>query len=187
MRSLLRRLSLDGLTPEEAARAVAHRPCERLYFFDDQGRQVARFDGGESWVFYRLSETDRQRVRDGRIVHNHPPRLDVPPDDPRRDAESFSLFDWETGIRLDVRTMIAVSPAWRHELIRPAGGWLAVYRDEDQTLDMLRTLYEYVKADQLARIDRGVLSPERAEADRMHEVTDAFAHEIEAIYRRERP
>jgi hypothetical protein len=134
----------------------------------------------------QLSELERRRVRDGLLIHNHPPELDLPPDDPRHDSASLSDLDILWARDHDLAAIIAVSPTWRHELIRPLFGWEWVLPTAAEFEDSLKLLYDAIQLVDAKRVDLGETSFEQAAATRSHRVNEQFSREIGAFYRRER-
>lgn len=185
MHSPVRRLPLDGLRPEEAEAAIAGLPRERAYIYDASNRQVAIFEGSEGYVFHDLDERERRRVEVGLLVHNHPPRLEFAADDPRFDADSFSPADWQTAVDLNLARMVAVSPTWRHELIRPTVGWLAVHSSDWHLMEMLISNHDYVLVQDAEATEAAQHLGLVTTATRWHRVNQRFALEIGATYRRE--
>jgi hypothetical protein len=181
----VRRLPLDGLKPEEVEAVVAELPAERLYLYDPDRIQIAIFEGEADWVQYRLNDDERRRIRDGYLVHNHPPHEEFAVDDPRFDQSSYSPLDWQAVVDLNVRSMVLVSPRWRCELGRPHAGWLAVHNPAWHLLEMLNSMYDHFrKEDELLGTLRAGIA-EQLRATLSHRVNEVFASEIEATYRRE--
>lgn len=181
----MRRLRRDRLRPHEVEAAIAEFSVERLYLYDAGQRQVAIFEGDEANVFFSLNERERQRVSNGLLVHNHPPKHGLVVGDPRYGAESFSPDDWRAAASLDVAEFILVTPTWRHRLMRPVDGWLAVDHTPDAIAYMLHTLYDHVTKEDAAAIRSGQRSVVEADASRSHRVNLRYAGEIGAIYQRE--
>jgi hypothetical protein len=181
-----RRLSPDSLRPVEVETAIADFPFERAYLFDADGRQIARFDGDESRMLIRLTPSEERRLRGGMMIHNHPPNIDLPRDDPRFDSASFSDLDVTWAAYADISLMIAVSPRWRHVLERPAEGWHATLPSEAEFEDSISLLYYAIDEDDRRRIDRGETTRELVAATRSHRTNLRFCREIGAAYRRER-
>ena len=182
----IKRLPLDGLGPEEVEAAIAELPIERLYLFDPDRRQIAIFEGEADWVQYQLNDNERRRVRDGFLVHNHPPHAEFAVDDPRYDQSSYSSLDWHAVVDLNVRSMVLVSTRWRCELGRPRAGLLAVHNPAWHLLEMLNSMYEHFRqADEemLGTPPSGLA--EQLRATLSHRVNEVFASEIGATYRRE--
>jgi hypothetical protein len=147
-----RRLAPDHLRPEQVESAIADLPLERAYLFDAAGLQIVRFDGDESRLLIQLSASERERIRGGLLIHNHPPNLDLPPSDPQFDAASFSDLDVRWAAASDLGVMIAVSPTWRHVLIRPRHGWHGTLPTEAEFVDSLKLLYDVVDEEDGKRI-----------------------------------
>lgn len=179
------RLPNDRLGPREAEDAIARFQVERLYFFDADGRQVAVFEGGESYVVFRLSERELRRMKGGRMIHNHPPRIEFAPDDPRYDALSFSPDDWRVAAELDVVVSIVVTPTWKFTLGRPAIGWLAVDDSPTDIQHMVTSLGKHITKEDAMEVRTGKTTVESAEATRSHRINERYAGEIGASYRRE--
>jgi hypothetical protein len=180
------RLSRDRLGPREVEDAIAGLPVERLYFFAADGRQVAVFEGSESYVFFRLTEKELRQMRGGRLIHNHPPRIGFASDDPRYDALSFSPDDWRVAAQLDVAESIVVTPTWKYTLGRPAAGWLAVDDSPTDIEHMVASLGKHLAKEDAMDVRAGKTTVELAEAARSHRINERYAGEIGASYRRER-
>jgi hypothetical protein len=181
-----RRLPEDGLRPEEVEGAIADLPFERAYLFDADGRQIARFQGDDARILIQLSSSESERLRGGRLIHNHPPDADVPPNDPRHDSASFSELDLRWAREHNLAAMIVVSPTWRHLMTRPEGGWHATLPSVAEFEDSLSLLYDDIAARDVVRVRSSEVSFEEAMATRSHRVNEQFSREIGAIYRRER-
>ena len=97
--------------PSEVERRIAHEPVEWAYVFDRFGRQVFRARGGEGFVAIALESF---RLQDAVLVHNHPPHLEYPSQDPRFEGGSFSDQDLDLTIAADLAQMIVVTPGWRY-------------------------------------------------------------------------
>src|SRR5262245_59936807 len=139
-----RRLAPDDLRPKDVEAAIADLPLERAYLFDADERQIARFDGDESRTLIRLTSSELSRLRGGTMIHNHPPNIDLPRDDPRFDSASLSDLDVLWAASVDVAVMVAVSPRWRHVLMRPVNGWHGTLTSEAEFEDSLRLLYAVI-------------------------------------------
>jgi hypothetical protein len=185
VQSPVSRLPLDGLRPDEAEAVIAGLPGERSYFYDAGSRQVAIFEGAEGYVFFDLDERERRRVEHGLLIHNHPPHIELPRYHPRYDADSFSPADWHAAVDLNLAMLVAVSPSLRHELIRPAAGWLAVHSPDWLFFDQLASLYTYIAGEDAKVTGADEVSELTAEATLAHRVNENFAREIGATYRRE--
>ncbi len=185
VRSSVKRLPLDDLRANEAEAAISALPVERVYFYSGNGRQVAIFEGSESYVFFRLSHNERQRMKDGRVIHNHPPRNQFPRGDPRYDALSFSAGDWYVAADLDVAESIVLTPTWRYVLSRPIVGWLAFDQTPTEIEQMFTSLSHHVTREDAENVRTGITATEAAEATRSHRINERYANEIGANYRRE--
>jgi hypothetical protein len=159
-------------------------PFERAYLFDADGRQIARFDGDEARTLIRLTPSEIARLQGGSMIHNHPPNVDLPRDDPRFDPASFSDLDICWAASVDVALMIAVSPRWRHVIHRPQNGWRGTLPTEAEFDDSLRLLYAVIDGEDAWRMDHGETAKDLA-ATRSHRVNMRFSREIGATYRRE--
>jgi hypothetical protein len=124
-------------------------------------------------------------VEHGLLVHNHPPRIEFPRDHPRYDADSFSPADWRVAVDLNLAVLVAVSPTLRHELIRPAAGWLAVHFPDWLFLEQLESMYKFITGEDAKETGADEVTELTAEATLAHRVNENFAREIGATYRRE--
>lgn len=166
--------------------AIADLPFERAYLFDTDGRQIARFEGDESRILIRLTPAELRRLQCGAMIHNHPPNIDLPREDPRFDSASFSDLDILWAASVDLALVVAVSPRWRHVLVRPPDGWHGTLPSEAEFEDSIRLLYDVIDDEDRRRIDRGETTRELAAAMRSHRTNLRFCREIGATYRRER-
>ena len=176
----------DRLRPHEVEAAIADLPVERLYLFDRGGRQVAVFEGIDEAVRYDLKEKERRRLSGGLAIHNHPPNPEYAPGDVRYDTDSFSIWDWQTMIDLDLGRAVVVSPFWRYSLIRPQHGWLAKHRDDWHVIEMLVSMSDRVAEDFDQAVATGTMTEIEAQVAQSHETNRRFAEEIGATYGRER-
>lgn len=180
----VRRVPRDGRTLHEAEDAIADlTDVERAYFFDPAGRQIALFEGDSQRIVVALTARERRRLRDGVFLHNHPPHDPMPAEHPLFGFTSFSPADIILAKEWDVARAMVVTARWRFELRRPAAGWTAVFGDDFD--DLLRSLWALITdADEQGDVEPDLRRDRRA--TRSDRVSERFADEIGAVYRKER-
>jgi hypothetical protein len=115
----------NGLTVDEAVRAIADAAEEWLYVFAPDGRQVARFRGTAHHV--AVSDELAQRsgplglygdpvMKDFVIVHNHPTGTGWA-------TFPLSPSDLAFAVAHDLSRFIVITGQRRYELHRPEDGW----------------------------------------------------------------
>ena len=93
---------------------------ERIIIFDDDGRVIARKDGGEDYV--QVGDL-LHKMKNRTYTHNHPYGWKFPKGNVRHMGNSFSINDVLVAIRGDAKELRVVTPVNTFIMRRPADGW----------------------------------------------------------------
>lgn len=168
--------------PSRKAQATAHKEEARTKFLKheeamgvlDDGRVVLTKRGTRNKVEFTADEVSR--LRNGTLTHNHPR------------GSAFSPEDITFATAYDLKQVRAVGRNDMGEThiftaTRPVGGWKHSRNETRRTID-------HIAADMRdalrKKVDKGKMSPERANADFWHEVMKKASKALSFEYKRKR-
>ncbi len=155
---------------------------ESAAVFDSQGNQLFLKNGNLNRVSFHPSEI--KVMKDAILTHNHPEGWEHPTTSLLRKGNSFSDSDIFTAVTTNLAEIRAVSPGYRHSLVRPKNGWAK------NTMDIVREAIYTTIAENLASIEHATTpqeedkSLELAAAEHWHKIVTIIARKMGAKYTR---
>ena len=111
----------DAKDFREAQKHLSRQKYEKIVVLNASGRKLFEIQGKSAEVEF----TDEQglKMKDKIVLHNHPYGMNFPENDLRRIGHSLSSADVYSAVKFNMNAIVAISPKFRYELIRPSKGW----------------------------------------------------------------
>ena len=127
---------------KDVQKKILRQKYEVMTLMDKKGRILLETKGNSSNVFF--SDEQAKIAKDAILVHNHPEGMMY--NDFRRTGHSLSADDVFEAVDCDMFSMIAISPMYRYEMVRPVNGWKVssntIKSDYLDIYNKIRNLYQ---------------------------------------------
>lgn len=106
---------------KDVQKSLLRQKYENMVIITKKGKEVLSVKGNTGDV--NFNDEQAKMAKDNIVVHNHPIGLQFPANDFRRTGHSLSEKDMFEAVDCDMYSIVAVSPLYRYEAVRPANGW----------------------------------------------------------------
>ena len=106
---------------KDAQKFLLRQKYENMVILTKNGKEVLSIKGNTGDV--NFNDEQAKLAKDNIVIHNHPIGLQFKANDFRRTGHSLSDSDMEEAVKCDMYSIVALSPLYRYEAVRPSNGW----------------------------------------------------------------
>lgn len=129
---------------KDLRKSLRRQRYEKLYVINKNGNVIAEQGGNLGNVFF--GDELASKCKDNTLIHNHP-NGGRKYNDIRDIGYSLSSEDVREAVSCNMRSMIAVTPTYRYEMLRPSKGWSVSSSEVDKAYNRIykEVVKEYEK------------------------------------------
>ncbi len=133
---------------KDVQKSLIRQKYEKMVIITKKGKEVLSVKGNTGDV--NFNDEQAKMAKDNIVVHNHPIGLQFPANDFRRTGHSLSGNDMFEAVDCDMYSIVAVSPLYRYEAVRPANGWNVspneIKQEYKKIYDSMKKEYPHIKS-----------------------------------------